>query len=369
MKSPLIRSLLKQTPINKKAIPYLTFNQLNFTNMKSTTNHNAWYKTAKVFLGLAMINLFFLSACKKSEEPSNAALEEPKEVSESPEVKPADPPANFKHQTALVNGVNIHYVIGGTGEPLVLVHGFGQNWYMWNRLLPELSKHFTVIAPDLRGVGESDKPESGYDKKTMATDIHELVKKLGYNNINLAGHDIGLMVAYAYAAQYGNEVKKLALMDALLPGIEPVWSQVSASAWWFGFFAWPTAGDIVAGKEKEFLTNFWPMVGHVKDPFTPEETAEFIRAYAVKDGAKSSFKWFGNFPQDGKDNLVFAKTKLKMPLLAMRGEFFAAAFLKEHSKLVAVNVSESKIAGSGHWLVQENTAQVQKDLLAFFLAK
>ncbi len=106
---------------------------------------------------------------------------------------------------------------------------------MWNRLLPELSKHFTVIAPDLRGVGESDKPESGYDKKTMASDIHELVGQLGYKKINLAGHDIGLMVAYAYAAQYGDGVNKLALMDALLPGVEPVWSKVSASAWWFGF--------------------------------------------------------------------------------------------------------------------------------------
>jgi hypothetical protein len=101
-------------------------------------------------------------------------------------LQPAAPPVHFKHQMANVNGVNIHYVIGGIGEPLVLVHGFGQNWYMWNRLLPELSKHFTIIAPDLRGVGESDKPASGYDKKTMATDIHELVKKLGYNSIKLA---------------------------------------------------------------------------------------------------------------------------------------------------------------------------------------
>jgi pimeloyl-ACP methyl ester carboxylesterase len=326
-------------------------------------------KSRMLFVSLFAIIFFILTACDKKGEPSKSVAQSTEQPVAGSEAKPADPPANFKHQTALVNGVNIHYVIGGQGEPLVLIHGFGQNWYMWNRLLPELSKHFTVIAPDLRGVGESDKPEGGYDKKNMAKDIHELVKKLGYNNINLAGHDIGLMVAYAYAAQYGTEVKKVALMDALLPGIEPVWSKVSASAWWFGFFAWPASGDIVKGKEKEFLTNFWPMVGHVKDPFTLEETAEFVRAYSVKDAAKSSFKWFGNFPQDGKDNLVFAKTKLKMPLLAMGGEYFAAAFLKDHSKLVAENVTEAKIAGSGHWLVQENTPQVQKDLLAFFLAK
>src|SRR5579871_3485088 len=162
--------------------------------------------------------------------------------------QPAAPPAGFHHQYATVNGINIHYVTGGSGEPLVLLHGFGQNWNMWNRLLPEFGKHFTVIAPDLPGLGESGKPASGYDKKTMAAEIHALVMKLGYKQIDLAGHDIGLMVAYAYAAQYGTEVKKLALMDALLPGVEPVWSQVRAVAWWFGFFSFPASGQLVAGR-------------------------------------------------------------------------------------------------------------------------
>ena len=321
---------------------------------------------AKAFVLIAL-GIFTMQSCSRKQEAESPQKEVA--TSDNEKVLPANPPSNFKHETANVNGVNIHYVIGGQGEPLVLIHGFGQNWYMWNRLLPELSKHFTVIAPDLRGVGESDKPESGYDKKTMAADIHGLVEKLGYKSINLAGHDIGLMVAYAYAAQYGSEVKKVALLDALLPGIEPVWSQVSASAWWFGFFSWPASGEMVKGKEKEFLTNFWPMVGHVKEPFTPEETAEFIRAYAVEGGTTAAFKWFGAFPQDGKDNLELTKNKLKMPLLAMGGEYFAAAFLKAHSELVAINVKESKIAGSGHWIVQENTGQVQKDLLEFFLEK
>lgn len=284
-------------------------------------------------------------------------------------VTPASPPANFKHATAKVNGVDVHYVIGGSGEPLVLIHGFGQNWYMWNRLLPEFSKHFTVIAPDLPGLGESGKPDSGYDKKTLATYIHGLVKQLGYDKINLAGHDIGLMVAYAYAAQFGSEVKKLALMDALLPGVEPVWSQVKGSAWWFGFFAFPHSGELVAGQERLFLTNFWPVVGAVKDPFTPEEVNEFVRAYTVPGGTTGAFHWFGAFEQDAKDNKEFMKTKLKMPLLAMGGEYFGAAFLTEHCKLVAENVKGSNIKGSGHWVVQENTAQVQEDLLKFFTEK
>lgn len=308
--------------------------------------------------------LIILASCDSTKGAEGTSTAKNDSTTSSTVMKPADPPANFKHETATVNGVKIHYVIGGKGEPLLLVHGFGQNWFMWNRLLPELSKHFTVIAPDLRGVGESEKPESGYEKKTMATDLHELMKKLGYSNINLAGHDIGLMVAYA--AQFPKEVKKIALMDALLPGIEPVWSQVSAGAWWFGFFAWPASGSIVAGREKEFLTSFWPMVGHVKDPFTKEETDEFIRAYAVSGGTTGAFHWFGAFGQDGKDNVEFAKHKLPMPLLALGGEYFAAAFLKDHAKLVATNVIEAKVPGSGHWVVQENTPAVQKALLDFF---
>ncbi len=287
----------------------------------------------------------------------------------SSQMAPARPPANFKSLTASVNGIKIHYVIGGTGEPLVLLHGFGQNWYMWNRLLPEFSKHFTVIAPDLPGLGESGRPASGYDKKTLAADIHGLVKQLGYSTINLAGHDIGLMVAYAYAAQYSEEVKKLALMDALLPGVEPVWSQVKGSAWWFGFFGWPASGSIVAGKEREFLTSFWPLVGHVNDAFTKEETEQFIRSYATPGATTGAFHWFGAFEQDAVDNKEFMKTKLKMPLLAMGGEYFGAAFLADHCKLVAENVTASNIKGAGHWIVQENTPQVQTDLLGFFMGK
>lgn len=288
---------------------------------------------------------------------------------------PAAPAAGFKHAYATVSGIKIHYVTGGSGEPLLLLHGFGQNWYMWNRLLPEFGKHFTVIAPDLPGLGESGKPatggaggaSAGYDKKTMAAYIHGLMEKLGYRKINLAGHDIGLMVAYAYAAQFGDEVKKLALMDALLPGVEPVWSQVKGSAWWFGFFGWGASGQLVAGREGLFLRNFWPVVGHVKDAFTAAEAAEFVRAYAVPGSTTGAFHWFGAFDQDAEDNKKFMQHKLTMPLLAMGGEYFGATFLAEHCRLVAENVSESKIAGAGHWIVQENEAQVKKDLLEFFM--
>jgi pimeloyl-ACP methyl ester carboxylesterase len=319
----------------------------------------------------AILLAFLIAACGNNGEEMTAQIANGNHSPDSviSTVLPAVPPSNFKHQVAAVNGINIHYVIGGEGEPLMLIHGFGQNWYMWNRILPELSKHFTVIAPDLRGVGESDKPTTGYDKKTMAVDIHELVKKLGYKSINLAGHDIGLMVAYAYAAAYGPEVKKLALMDALLPGIEPVWSDFSGKAWWFGFFARPVAGDLVAGQAGEFLTDFWPVVGHIKDPFTKEETTEFIRAYSVPGATTGSFHWFGEFPRDAIDNKEFSKQKLQMPVLSMGAEYGSASFLAAHCRVVAINVKESKLMGVGHWIVQEQTEKVQQDLLDFFIGK
>jgi len=339
----------------------VTINQIN----RETINK----KLLSLFL--SSLSLVFMASCNTAGTtvPANKDSAVVVTTTEQVSVQPAAPPSNFKHQTANVNGVNIHYVIGGEGEPLVLLHGFGQNWYMWNRLLPELSKHFTVIAPDLRGVGESDKTDSGYDKKTMAVDIHELVKKLGYKSINLAGHDIGLMVAYAYAAQFENEVKKLALMDALIPGVEPIWTKLYTTVWHFGFFARPAAGEVVAGKEKIFFTDFWTTVTPLKEPFTKEEANEFIRAYAVKGATTGSFHWFGDFPKDVKDNHEFMKKKLTMPLLAMGGEYFSAPFLATHCKLVADNVSETKIMGSGHWVVQEQTAQVQKGLMDFFLQK
>lgn len=332
--------------------------------MKTTTTS----KVFSLFITIAIIT--FCTGCNNTAETSSTSAEKtPSDTPNTSLSKPAAPPPNFKHQTAIVNGINIHYVIGGEGEPLVLLHGFGQNWYMWNRLLPELSKHFTVIAPDLRGVGESDKPDSGYTKKTMAIDVHELVKKLGYTSINLVGHDIGLMVAYAYAAQFESEVKKVALLDALLPGVEPIWNQLYTTVWHFGFFARPVAGEVVAGKEKIFFTDFWTTVTPSKNPFNTDEAEEFIRAYSTKGATTGSFHWFGDFPKDVIDNHEFMKHKLTMPLLAMGGEYFSAPFLADHCKLVATNVSETKIMGSGHWLVQEQTEQVQKGLLDFFTAK
>ena len=338
--------------INQKAdIPSTVFGPATITCMKTIR------KNLYIALIISVTTVLFIGKAQAVQlSNSNAKIS-----------GPASPPEGFKHEYAMVNGVKIHYVTGGKGEPLLLVHGFGENWYMWNRLLPELSKHFTVIAPDLRGVGESDKPASGYDKKNMAVDMHELMTKLGYHKINIAGHDIGMIVTYAYAAQFPGDVKKIAFMDALLPGIEPVWSQVKAQAWWFGFFAQPHSGEIISGNAGLFLTDFWPVVGYQTNAFTQTERDEFIRAYSVPGATTGAFHWFGEFSNDAVDDVKFMENKLSMPLLAMGSEHFAGSFLTAHSRLVANDVHEIIIKDSGHWVVQEQTAQVQKALLDFFL--
>jgi len=144
----------------------------------------------------------------------------------------------YESKFASVNGVKIHYLKAGTGKTaLVFLHGFGETSHMWTPMFEEFGKDFTVIAPDLRGIGESSQPAAGYDKKTAAVDVHELVKNLGYKKINLVGHDIGLMVAYAYAAQFPNEVEKLALLEAPIHGIGDYWDKIfnNEKTWHFHF--------------------------------------------------------------------------------------------------------------------------------------
>ena len=158
---------------------------------------------------------------------------------------------------ASVNGVRLHYLVAGKGEPVILLHGYAENSHMWRPLIPELAKTHTVIAPDLRGFGQSSKPVTGYDKKTMAQDVHALATSLGIRRAVVVGHDIGLMVAYAYAAQYPGEVDRIVLMDAFLPGVgdwKTVW--LLRDLWHFHFYG-ETPLKLVAGRERIYFEHFW----------------------------------------------------------------------------------------------------------------
>lgn len=277
---------------------------------------------------------------------------------------------SYESLTANVNGVRIHYLRAGTGKtPLVLLHGFGDTSQMWVRLFSGLGGDFTIIAPDLRGLGDSSRPESGYDKKTAAVDIHELVKSLGYDQIDLVGHDIGLMVAYAYAAQFPTEVSKLALLEAPIPGIGDVWEKIynDPRLWHFHFVDSQMSLDLVKGREGIFLSHFWDEMSANPKAFSESDRQIYSRAYAQEGAMRAAFEYFKAFDrQDATDNRKFAAQKLPMPVLVITGDKSMGDVLEIQARMVAGNVSAIKLPATGHWLMEERPEETEAALKEFF---
>ncbi len=265
-----------------------------------------------------------------------------------------------------VNGVRLHYLIAGKGDPVVLLHGFAESSHMWLPLIAKLSDKHTVIAPDLRGFGQSSTPADGYTKVAMAQDIHALVKSLKYDRIRLVGHDIGLMTAYAYAAQYPNEVDRIVLMEAFLPGVGE-WNNVFLlrDLWHFHFYG-KTPLALVTGRERIYLEHFWN--DFAADPAKSLSEADrqfYAKEYAQPGHMKAGMEVFRNFPKDAEDFAGFAKTKLTMPMLVLSGEKAGGPFLIEQGKMVATNVEGVLVKGRGHWLMEEAPDQVIPILVEF----
>lgn len=277
----------------------------------------------------------------------------------------ADAPG-FTDKTVPVNGTTIHYQVGGSGSPVVLLHGYAQTGHMWKPLLAALAKTHTVIVPDLRGAGASGKPDSGYDKKNMAKDIHEVVRGVTRQPVAVVGHDIGLMVAYAYAAQYPADTARVVLMDAFLPGVgewKNVW--LMRDLWHFHFYG-DTPLALVKGRERIYFEHFWNDFAADRNKSVKEADRElYTRAYAQPGGMRAGFEYFRNFEQDANDFAGFAQTRLSMPMLVLTGEKASGTFLIEQARLVANKVDGKVIAGSGHWLMDEAPGQVIPALLDF----
>ena len=279
----------------------------------------------------------------------------------------AQQPVSIDSRFAEVNGIKLHYLIAGKGRPVLLLHGYAQNSHMWRPLMEELGKTQTVIAPDLRGFGRSDKPESGYDKPTMAQDVHSLAISLGHTRVGVVGHDIGLMVAYGYAAQYSTEVDRIVLMDAFLPGVGD-WTGVwlLRDLWHFHFYG-KTPLALVEGRERIYFEHFWN--DFAADPARSVSEADrqfYAAAYAQPGAMRAGFEVFRAFEQDAKHFANFARAKLKMPMLVLTGEKASGEFLIAQGRLVAENVEGVIIKGSGHWLVDEAPEQVIPRLVNFF---
>lgn len=269
-------------------------------------------------------------------------------------------------RTAEVDGVALHYMTAGHGTPLILLHGYAETSLMWKPIIPVLAKRFMVIAPDLPGIGDSAIPKDGLDMKSAATRIHSLVRSLGVAKAEVVGHDIGLMVAYAYAAQFPTEVEKLVVMDAFLPGVEG-WEAVydNPEIWHFRFHG-ATPEALVRGRERIFFEYFWNELAADKRRSIPEaDRKAYAAAYARPGRMRAGWAYFVSFQQAAKDFAQLSQTKLTMPVLVIGGEKSLGEALGRQMKVVASNVTIVVLKDTGHWVLEERPKETTDALLKF----
>jgi pimeloyl-ACP methyl ester carboxylesterase len=282
--------------------------------------------------------------------------------------QPKPYPATFKLQDIATNGTTLHVRVGGSGPAVVLIHGFGDTGDMWTPLAIELARNHRVVAPDLRGIGLSAKPEDGYEKKNQAKDIRGVLDALGIDQADVVGHDIGVMVAYAYAAAYPTKTTRLVVMDAPPPGIPP-WDEVvrNPKLWHFDFYG-KDVFRLVQGRERIFLDRFYNDFGGQPEKIDEGTRNHYAQLYAQPGAMKGALSQFQAFRQDAKDNLESMKTKLTMPVLAVGGEKSFAGLQAVVMRNAATNVTELVVPRAGHWLMEEEpNATVQG--ITGFLAK
>jgi len=278
-------------------------------------------------------------------------------------------PSGFRIQPIATNGTTLHVRIGGTGPAVVLLHGYGETGDMWSPLAVTLMANHTVIVPDLRGMGLSERPTGGYDKKTQGHDIAGLLDALKIDKTDLVTHDIGNMVGYAFAAEYPARVTRFVLIDAPLPGVGP-WDDIvkSHALWHFSFWG-PDAERLVAGRERIYLDRFWNEFSADPKKFPEASREHYARLYARPGAMHAGFEQFKAFDQDAIDDKAFvAKGKLTMPVLALGGEKSFGPTMAVVMRAAAANVQEGIVPNSGHWVMEENpTATIA--LVTAFLAK
>ncbi|MBZ6493688.1 alpha/beta fold hydrolase [Natrinema longum] len=272
---------------------------------------------------------------------------------------------DFEHGQARVNGVKLHYVTAGEGPPLVLLHGWPQTWYEWRDVIPELAADYTVIAPDLRGLGDSEAPVSGYDKDTVATDVRELVSHLGFDDepIALVGHDWGMPTAYAYAAQYREDVRALCVLEAGLPGIN---EDDKIKLWHTRFHSVRDLPErLVAGRERLYLDWFYGEGAYDPTAIDGDAREEYVRCYAQAGGLRGGFEYYRAYDADAEHNQAHAEDPLEMPVLALGG---AASFRDlpiRDMEAVATDVESEVVERAGHWIPEERPEYFVERLTEF----
>jgi len=279
-------------------------------------------------------------------------------------------PANFSIRDISLGDVTIHVRVGGAGPAAVLLHGYGDTGDMWAPLAAELAGNHTVIVPDLRGLGLSSKPSSGYDKKTQARDVAGVLDALKLDGADLVTHDIGNMVGFAFASTYSERVTRFVIMDAPVPGVGP-WEEILKNPLlWHFRFGGPDMERLVAGRERIYLDRFWNEFSADPKRWTEEMRNHYAALYALPGAMHAGFSQFAAFDQDAIDNRAWLATgaRLKMPMLAIGGEKSFGLQMADVMKSAADNVEALSIADSGHWLMEEQP-QATIAAIASFLGR
>ena len=285
-------------------------------------------------------------------------------LSASAEVQPF--PSSFRTEEISTDGATIHVRIGGKGSAVVMLHGFGDTGDMWAPIATVLAHDYTVVVPDLRGMGLSSHPEGGYDKKTQAHDIAQVLDKLNVQQAALVTHDIGNMVGYAFAAQFPARVTRWVVIDAPLPGIGP-WDEILRSPvlWHFNFRG-PDVERLVKGRERIYLDRFWNELSANPKAIDEATRRHYAALYARPGAMHSAFNQFAAFTQDAIDNKAFAANgKLSMPVLALGADHSFGTQMADDVRFVATDVTGGIISNSGHWVMEEQLQQTTAAIVGF----
>jgi pimeloyl-ACP methyl ester carboxylesterase len=279
----------------------------------------------------------------------------------------------WTHHVATVNGFRMHYVIAGSGYPVVFLHGWPQSWYEWRKIIPPLAERFTVIAPDLRGLGESERPMTGYDKRTLASDVYQLVKTLGYHKTGLTGHDWGGAVAFYFAYDHPEMVERLMILD-MIPGLGRTGEKVDlqwARRIWHVFFhsGMPDLAEkLVSANVEAYLRHFFTSTVYNYSPavFSKEDIAEYVRVYSLPGALRAGFQYYRAGVQEDLENLSSCTRKLTMPVLAWGGEAFLGNGIVPIWQTVAEHVQGGAVQQCGHFIAEEKPEFVIQQAQEFF---
>ena len=276
----------------------------------------------------------------------------------------------MSHHTVTLDGVRLHYVTAGSGDAVVLLHGWAQTWHEWRHVIPGLAERYTVIAPDLRGLGDSGRAASGYTKREVAGDIHRLLSHLGIERAFLVGHDFGLAVCFAFAHQFSKAARALVLMELMLPGFggeKAMQLSRAGGRWHLGFHAKSELADmLLAGKEREYMSWFYTSFAYDPSAIGKDDIDEYVRCYSAPGAMNTSLEYYRTCFDDEDDNRAWGRTKLTMPIFALGGASNMGGRVLEMMQPLGIDVSGGVIERCGHWVPEERPDWLIEQLPRFF---